>query len=236
MNYCSAVSQQCERPGCREAATVAYRMDPVGLRVTMEHYAPGEGDRLNAICRKHADRMNMPRDWVIDDRRTNNPTLFKVPAPSPARRDEHVATRRKARPFPKPESFDTLSIVRPQVEEQPSVQAPLAAEPEPTIVPEPVVAAAPAVVESTSSEQVVDEPETDAPAAVEPAASDDVLEPTQAMPWRPRFGRIDDPTTTQQAGGRLLSRAIGSDETLFMQRPSQPKELDREPFGEHDIP
>lgn len=201
-------------------------MDPVGLRVTMEHYAPGEGDRLNAICRKHADRMNMPRDWVIDDRRTNNPTLFKVPAPAPARRDEHVTTRRKARPFPKPESFDTLSIVRPVVDVESSVQAPPVAEPEPMVTPEPVVAAAPAEVE----------PALDVPASAEPAASDDVLEATQAMPWRPRFGRIDDPTSAQQAGGRLLSRAIGSDETLFMQRPTSPKELDREPFGEHDIP
>ena len=200
-------------------------MDPVGLRVTMEHYAPGEGDRLNAICRKHADRMNMPRDWVIDDRRTNNPTLFKVPAPAPARRDDHVVTRRKARPFPKPESFDTLSIVRPVVDMQPNVESPPVVEPDPVIASEPVVAAEPEVVESVS----------DVPTPVEPAASDDVLEPTQAMPWRPRFGRVDDPTT-QQAGGRLLSRAIGSDETLFMQRPTQPKELDREPFGEHDIP
>lgn len=215
------MSQQCERPGCREAATVAYRMDPVGLRVTMEQYTPGEGDRLNAICRKHADRMNMPRDWVIDDRRTNNPTLFKVPAPAPARRDEHVATRRKARPFPKPESFDTLSIVRPVVEEAPSVETQLVVEPEPVAAPEPDIVPEPAVVELTPEE---------------PATSDDALEPTQAMPWRPRFGRVDDPTTTQQAGGRLLSRAIGSDETLFMQRPTQPKELDREPFGEHDIP
>lgn len=204
-------------------------MDPVGLRVTMEHYAPGEGDRLNAICRKHADRMNMPRDWVIDDRRTNNPTLFKVPAPAPARRDEHAATRRKARPFPKPESFDTLSIVRPVVDEQPMVEPPPVVEPEQIIEPEPVVAAVHEVVEPVVG------PVVDEPAPVEPAVSDDVLEPTQAMPWRPRFGRVDDPTT-QQPGGRLLSRAIGSDETLFMQRPTQPKELDREPFGEHDIP
>jgi hypothetical protein len=226
-------------------------MDPVGLRVTMEQYTPGEGDRLNAICRKHADRMNMPRDWVIDDRRTNNPTLFKVPAPAPARRDEHVATRRKVRPFPKPESFDTLSIVRPVVDEQPIVESPLVVEPEPFVVAAPAdvkpVLAEPEILDEPEinepeinepeiSEPEISEPELDVPAPVEPAAADDVLEPTQAMPWRPRFGRVDDPTTTQQAGGRLLSRAIGSDETLFMQRPTQPKELDREPFGEHDIP
>ena len=228
MNYCSAVSQQCERPGCREAATVAYGMDPVGLRVTMDNYQPGEGDRLNAICRTHADRMSMPRDWVVDDRRTNNPTLFKVQQATPTRREEPAKSRRKARPFPKPESFDTLSIVRPSVESIPDT--PIVAEP---VMAEPVAAA------SLVTEPVVDEPVVVEPVDVPvpddaPVASSDALEPTQAMPWRPRFDHEDDLDGVMKPKGRLLSRAFGSDETQFMQRPS--KELDREPFGEHDIP
>lgn len=211
MGYCFAVPQQCERPGCRELATVAYRMDPVGLRVTMEHYLSGEGDRLNAICRKHADRMNMPRDWVIDDRRTNNPTLFAVQTSAPTRRDESIKARRKSRPFPKPESFDTLSLVRPSHESEGALQA---VEP----VVEPVV------------ETVVE------PVVVEPVEPDVAQEPTQAMPWKPHFNHEDDLDGVLKPKGRLLSRAFGSDETQFMQRPKTPKDLDREPFGEHDIP
>jgi hypothetical protein len=200
-------------------------MDPVALRVTMDNYLPGEGDRLSAICRKHADRMSMPRDWVIDDRRTNNPTLFKVQqSPKPARREEPSVTRRRARPFPKPESFDTLSLVRPS--EQPVVEAP--------IVEAPIVAA-PVEREPEVVATPVEEPAIQ-PAAVESAQEPDALEPTQAMPWRPRFDHEDDLDGVMKPKGRLLSRAFGSDETQFMQRPKQSKELDREPFGEHDIP
>jgi hypothetical protein len=190
-------------------------MDPVGLRVTMEHYTPGDGDRLSAICRKHADRMNMPRDWVIDDRRTNNPTLFAVPQPAPARHEETAKARRKARPFPKPESFDTLSIVRPTVES-------------PVVEPQ---VAEPRVVEPQVVEPRIVDDESDTP-----AASVDEMEPTRAMPWRPRFDQDDDVEGVLKPKGRLLSRAFGSDQTLFMQRPKQSDELDREPFGEHDIP
>jgi len=211
---------------------VAYRMDPVGLRVTMEHYLPGEGDRLSALCRKHADRLNMPRDWVIDDRRTNNPTLFKVQQPTPTRSEESARSRRKARPFPKPESFDTLSLVRPVVEP--------AAEP----TAEPIVHDVPAepVVEhvareSPEIEDVVAESVVAESASAEQASeSTETLEPTQAMPWRPRFDQDDDLDGVLKPKGRLLSRAFGSDETQFMQRPKQSKDLDREPFDEHEIP
>ena len=52
------------------------------------------------------------------------------------------------------------------------------------------------------------------------------------MPWRPHFDQDDDLDGVLKPKGRLLSRAFGSDETQFMQRP--PKELQREPFD--DIP
>jgi hypothetical protein len=207
-------------------------MDPIGLRVTLDNYLPGEGDRLNAICRTHADRMNMPRDWVIDDRRTNNPTLFKVQqAATPARREDAGKSRRKARPFPKAESFDTLSIVRPAMEPATQVEEPVVETPvmEVAVVDERIVEAP--VIEMPEVETAADtSPVVEAPTV------DDVLEPTQAMPWRPRFEPVKPSGDTGQSGGRLLSRANGSDETMFMQRPKPAKELDREPFGEHDIP
>ena len=177
--------------------------------------------------------MSMPRDWVVDDRRTNNPTLFKVQQATPVRREEPAKSRRKARPFPKPESFDTLSIVRPSVEStppEPVVEDPVVDEPvEVARVVESVVVE-PDVVAVRESEPV-EEPVGSDDA---PAASHDALAPTQAMPWRPRFDHEDDLDGVMKPKGRLLSRAFGSDETQFMQRPS--KELEREPFGEHDIP
>jgi hypothetical protein len=197
----------------------------------MDNYLPGAGDRLSALCRKHADRMSMPRDWVVDDRRTNNPTWFKVQQATPARREEPAKSRRKARPFPKPESFDTLSIVRPTVE--PIPDTPVVAEP---VVVEPAAVAS-LVTESVVVEPAVVEP-VDAPVHDDdaPVVSSDALEPTQAMPWRPHFDHEDDLDGVMKPKGRLMSRAFGSDETQFMQRPKQSKDLDREPFGEHDIP
>ena len=37
----------------------------------------------NVLCRRHADAMVVPRGWTLDDRREDQPRLFK-PAKSPA--------------------------------------------------------------------------------------------------------------------------------------------------------
>jgi hypothetical protein len=95
------------------------------------------------------------------------------------------------------------------------------------VAPEPeVVEVVEEVVEEVVAEVVREEAREEVP-AVEPE-----LEPTQAMPWKPRFDQEDDLDGVLKPKGRLLSRAFGSDETQFMQRP--PKELEREPFD--DIP
>jgi hypothetical protein len=174
-------------------------MNPARRSVTLDHFVEAEASALNVLCKVHADRLKMPKDWLMDDRREANPRLFRMatsPEPQPLR--DHTSARghrRKSRPFPKPESFDTVPLPRPR-----------------EAIEEPLVEEAPGV------------PMAEAP------PTESALEPTQAMPWRPRFDQDDDLEGVLKPKGRLLSRAFGADETQFMQRP--PKELEREPFDE----
>ena len=195
-------------------------MNPSKRSVTLDNFIEAESKALNVLCKTHADRLKMPKGWLLDDRREANPRLFRVAASveqKPAR-DHTAGHRRKSRPFPKPESFDTVPTPRP-IEVR---------EPEPKTEPELVVEL---IVEP---ETVVDEDPIVAESneMPEPLAAEPELEPTQAMPWRPHFDQEDDLDGVLKPKGRLLSRAFGSDETQFMQRP--PKDLQREPFD--DIP
>ena len=202
-------------------------MNPAKRSITLDNFVEAESTALNVLCKAHADRLKMPKDWLIDDRRELNPRLFRVatnPEVQPPR--DHTAARghrRKSRPFPKPESFDTVPTPRPiDVPEVEKVVEPVierVVEPEVVPVVEDVVAEAQPVVQDEVPEATNHERER------EPE-----LEPTQAMPWKPRFDQDDDLDGVLKPKGRLLSRAFGSDETQFMQRP--PKELQREPFDE----
>jgi len=198
-------------------------MNPSKRSVTLDNFVEAESKALNVLCKTHADRLKMPKDWLVDDRREANPRLFRVATQveqKPAR-DHTTGHRRKSRPFPKPESFDTVPTPRPIEAREPEPQPVPVIEAIPVVEPEPVVAETIEVVEAP------------APSAVEPEpAPEPELEPTQAMPWRPHFDQDDDLDGVLKPKGRLLSRAFGSDETQFMQRP--PKELQREPFD--DIP
>jgi hypothetical protein len=58
----------------------------------------------NVLCRRHADAMVVPRGWTLDDRREDQPRLFKpAKVPSPARADTPspstppASTRRRRR-------------------------------------------------------------------------------------------------------------------------------------------
>jgi len=73
------VTKQCERPGCSALAEVLYGFDPGRQLVWLEHDAIAEGSRSNALCRRHADALAVPRGWSIDDRRESNPRLFSTP-------------------------------------------------------------------------------------------------------------------------------------------------------------
>lgn len=46
----------------------------------------------NLLCRRHADAMVVPRGWTLEDRRDDQPRLFK---PNPARADDTQGLKRK---------------------------------------------------------------------------------------------------------------------------------------------
>lgn len=73
------MTKQCERPGCSALAEVLYGFDPGRQLVWLEHDAIPEGSRSNALCRRHADALAVPRGWSIDDRRESAPRLFSAP-------------------------------------------------------------------------------------------------------------------------------------------------------------
>jgi hypothetical protein len=210
-------------------------MNPAKRSVILDNFIGADTKVPNVLCKTHADRLKMPKDWLLDDRREANPRLFRVATSTEKQpsRDHTSATgrRRKSRPFPKPESFDTVPTPRPVAEPEPVVETVQHAEPE----TEPVTVE---VVEEVAEEVVTEEMTEVATEVVEESVAEvaPVVEPeleaTQAMPWKPRFDQEDDLDGVLKPKGRLLSRAFGSDETQFMQRP--PKELQREPFD--DIP
>jgi hypothetical protein len=59
---------------------MAYGFDADRLMVWLVKCEP-DADRLRAgaLCRRHADRLVVPRGWTLDDRRESIPRLFPVP-------------------------------------------------------------------------------------------------------------------------------------------------------------
>lgn len=177
------MSKQCERPSCRELAVAAYFLDSSELLMTLENYVPIDGMQVNALCRRHADALVVPRGWRIEDKRENVPRLFPVTAPAEkpkaksatSKKSESKKTRAK---LPRPSIFDELKSDK-KVE--------------------------PAVVETV--------PVTAEPAQPEPVVDSDGLEETKAIPWSPQFDHTDDLGGVLRPKGRLLSRAFNFDDT-----------------------
>ena len=204
------VPQHCERPLCREIATVEYSMNAQALLVTLENFAPVGNERRNCLCMKHADRLSVPRGWSIDDRRESVPRLFRPPAPVKLQRDATPSSgqRRKSR-------GDT---VRPKLFDREVVQETATAT---------ATAPAPAPAPPAPAPVQVDEWEV----------RDDGLEETQAMQWKPSFDHTDDLGGILRPKGKMMSRAFGMDDTFSSPRPEvTDDELEREPFNENDIP
>ncbi len=105
------MSKQCERPGCSAPAEVLYGFDPVQLLLWLEKGPMPDGSRANALCRRHADALVVPKGWSIDDRRESAPRLFSAPvkekivniAPARGKKSKIAST-------PKPESFDDVEV------------------------------------------------------------------------------------------------------------------------------
>jgi Protein of unknown function (DUF3499) len=87
------VPKLCERPGCSEPGAAAYGMVPEDLLFWLAPLADAPTPDPNVLCRRHADAMVVPIGWRLDDRREEQPRLFK-PRPAAAG-TAPAATRRK---------------------------------------------------------------------------------------------------------------------------------------------
>jgi hypothetical protein len=169
----------CERPGCSDAAAMAYGFDVDRLLVWLAPRDP-DGDPLRAgsLCKRHADAMVVPRGWTLDDRREPGPRLFR---PDPV---EEPAAPRPKRRRQKAAGPSTVTE-QPPLAEAPPPAAPVA----PGGPPE------------------LDESRTVAEVTGEPSATDDP-DATQAIPWLPTFDADDDLDGVLAARTPLLARAF----------------------------
>jgi hypothetical protein len=64
----------CIRPGCAAPGVVAFGIHPAGQLFWL---APLEDpDDIHVLCERHSARLTVPRGWVLDDRREDQPRLF----------------------------------------------------------------------------------------------------------------------------------------------------------------
>jgi hypothetical protein len=65
---------------------MAYGFDADRLMVWLAKREPDADPlRAGALCRRHADRLVVPRGWTLDDRRESTPRLFAVAEPTDER-------------------------------------------------------------------------------------------------------------------------------------------------------
>lgn len=202
------MSKQCERPGCSGPAEVLYGFDPIQLLVWLEKGPMPVGSRANALCRRHADALAVPKGWYIDDRREAAPRLFRAPAKAKV---VNIAPARgkKSRnpPAPKPESFDDVEVSI--VADEPSRRHPAA-----TNLVE---------TELAETKAIAWTPQFD--------SKDDlggVLRPRGRLMSR-AFGLDDTKTNLRIVRSAAVDSGNGGAEI-------DGAELEREPFNENDIP
>src|SRR5262245_50177025 len=124
-----SVSKLCERPGCSEPGAAAYGMVPEDLLFWIAPLADAPTPDPSVLCRRHADAMVVPRGWTLDDRREEQPRLFK-PRPAPAEPPAAPARRRRRheddgseQPAPEQLQIDgTGEIPRPDAADDPYQQ------------------------------------------------------------------------------------------------------------------
>jgi hypothetical protein len=78
----ASMERLCGRPGCSEAASVAYGMRAADLVFWLDALAAGAPTDGGVLCRRHADTMVVPRGWTLDDLRDPDLHLFRPPAPA----------------------------------------------------------------------------------------------------------------------------------------------------------
>ena len=174
-------------------AEFRYAIDAEHLTVWLEPFASGGTERAGVLCRRHADAMVVPLGWMLDDRRTQVPQLFRTSAAGTAAVVDRP--RRARQPTAVPGEVQQLSLdaVRDDAVADDAVDAhaPFA---------EPVAPPPSEQIVDAAADDVVTEPESQ---------SDPDL--TQVLPWRPVFDQSDDLDGLLTAQSPLLRRAFGRD-------------------------
>lgn len=148
----------CMRPGCDRDAAARLTYDPVACEVWLDDLAERVG-RNQEICSLHAERLTVPRGWVLSDRRSQQPAMFVTPAaptaaspaaaaadsaavepaPGPRRRRRRAPAAHPATQTPATQTMELFEVLRQELAqaeadaEQPAPEP----EPEPEAVAEP---------------------------------------------------------------------------------------------------
>ena len=73
----------CVRPGCDRPARARLAYDTVTCQVWLDQLLDHSG-RAQEICELHAERLTVPRGWMLCDRRAEAPALFVAEVAAPA--------------------------------------------------------------------------------------------------------------------------------------------------------
>lgn len=139
------------RPGCDQDAAARLTYDPVGCEVWLDDLAERVG-RHQEICALHAERLTVPRGWLLSDRRSDQPSMFVAPvapvarvAPAPT---EEPRRRRRAtsKGHPATQTLELFEVLRQELADAEAeadagarpVVAATEPDPEPELEPEPV--------------------------------------------------------------------------------------------------
>ena len=72
----------CVRPGCDRPARARLAYDTVTCQVWLDQLLDRSG-RAQEICELHAERLTVPRGWMLCDRRAEAPALFVAEVAAP---------------------------------------------------------------------------------------------------------------------------------------------------------
>lgn len=105
------MSRLCARPGCTAPATATITFDGLRRIVWISPLAEAAAYSAGDLCRRHAERLNPPRNWDLRDTRPQPGStersgaaapsryLAPAPAPPPTLPFERPTTRRPTRPL-----------------------------------------------------------------------------------------------------------------------------------------
>lgn len=200
------MARLCERPGCSQVAAFLYAIDAEHLTVWLEPFESGGSDRAGVLCRRHADAMVVPLGWMLDDRRTQAPQLFRTLSPPAATSTGDRSRRQRAGTAA---AVEALQLSLDAAEESPTGEMADAVEEEDLrVAAEPVDLATATGGERTPpfGEVAPTSAKTDGTAAADPSMPAD---PIEVLPWRPVFDQSDDLDGLLTASSPLLRRAFG---------------------------